>query len=136
MNLVCIASSFLWAIMKIKELDERVWLSHPFTWRNNRGTAQTSHGQFIRFGIPEPRTPERPDDMKGGDRIGFTEVKITPEMVGRTVAVFTNIEEKTDNDRLKPGQIRWHNFVIEHGGISKIIKSEGDKLSEITTQIK
>ena len=74
--------------------------------------------------------------MKGGDRIGFTEVKITPEMVGQTVAVFTNIEEKTDNDRLKPGQIRWHNFVLEHGGISKIIKSEGGKLSEITTQIK
>lgn len=104
----------------IKWLDEKVWVEYPFTWRNNRGTAKTSHGQFIRFGIPEPRTPERPEDMKGGDRIGFTPVEITADMVGKTIAVFTSIEEKTVNDRLKPGQIAWHNFVIEHGGISEI----------------
>ena len=41
-------------------------------------------------------------------------------MIGQTIAVFTSIEEKTVNDRLKPGQIAWHNFVIEHGGISEI----------------
>ena len=106
--------------MKIKELDELVWSNYPYTFRNNRGTATTPHGQFIRFGIPEPRTPERADDMKGGDRIGFTEVKITADMVGKTIAVFTSIEEKTVNDRLKPGQIKWHNFILEHGGISEI----------------
>lgn len=106
--------------MKIKELDELVWSNYPYTFRNNRGTATTPHGQFIRFGIPEPRTPERADDMKGGDRIGFTEVKITSDMVGKTIAVFTSIEEKTVNDRLKPGQIKWHNFILEHGGISEI----------------
>lgn len=106
--------------MKIKELDELVWSNYPYTFRNNRGTATTPHGQFIRFGIPEPRTPERADDMKGGDRIGFTEIKITADMVGKTIAVFTSIEEKTVNDRLKPGQIKWHNFILEHGGISEI----------------
>ena len=106
--------------MKIKELDELVWSNYPYTFRNNRGTATTPLGQFIRFGIPEPRTPERADDMKGGDRIGFTEVKITADMVGKTIAVFTSIEEKTVNDRLKPGQIKWHNFILEHGGISEI----------------
>ena len=41
-------------------------------------------------------------------------------MIGQTIAVFTSIEEKTINDRLKAGQIAWHNFVIEHGGISEI----------------
>ena len=40
--------------MKIKELDELVWSNYPYTFRNNRGTATTPHGQFIRFGIPSP----------------------------------------------------------------------------------
>ena len=96
--------------MKIKELDELVWSNYPYTFRNNRGTATTPHGQFIRFGIPEPRTPERADDMKGGDRIGFTEIKITADMVGKTIAVFTSIEEKTVNDRLN-GIILFFNMV-------------------------
>lgn len=117
--------------MNVKELDEKVWLAFPFTYRNNRGTAFTQHGQFIRFGIPEPRTPERPDDMKGGDRVGFTEIKITPDMVGKTIAIFTSIEEKTVNDRLKPGQIKWHNFVLEHGGISEIWHAKKDNEIEI-----
>ena len=122
--------------MSIKKLDEAVWLEYPFTWRNNRGTAQTKHGQFIRFGIPEPRTPEKDSDMKGGDRIGFTPVLITPDMVGRTIAVFTSIEEKTVNDRLKEGQINWHNFVIEHGGISEIWHETKGGEIEITKEIK
>ena len=118
--------------MSIKTLDEAVWLSYPYTWRNNRGTATTPHGQFIRFGIPEPRTPERTEDMKGGDRIGFTPVEITADMVGKTVAVFTSIEEKTINDRLKEGQIKWHNFIIEHGGISEIWHEKKDGSIEVT----
>lgn len=122
--------------MKIKELDELVWSNYPYTFRNNRGTATTPHGQFIRFGIPEPRTPERADDMKGGDRIGFTEIKITADMVGKTIAVFTSIEEKTVNDRLKPGQIKWHNFILEHGGISEIWHAtKGDAVDIIKEKI-
>lgn len=118
--------------MKIKELDEKVWIKNPFTWRNNRGTAQTKHGQFIRFGIPEPRVPERLTDMKGGDRIGFTEITVTADMVGQKIAVFTSIEEKTVNDRLKPGQINWHNFVLSHGGRSEIWHATKDDKIEIT----
>lgn len=125
----------------IKWLDEKVWLEYPFTWRNNRGTAMTSHGQFIRFGIPEPRTPERSTDMKGGDRIGFTPITVTPDMIGKTLAIFTSIEEKTVNDRLKAGQIAWHNFVLQHGGISEIWheKKNGEievTKNEITEKIK
>lgn len=93
----------------------------PFLFRNNRGCVKTEN-RFLRFGIPEPKTHEKPEDMKGGDLIGFSEIVITPAMVGRTVAVFTNVEAKTKNDVLKTGQIRWHNFIISHGGISQIWK--------------
>jgi hypothetical protein len=121
--------------MSIKTLDEAVWLENPYTWRNNRGTARTIDGRFIRFGIPEPTTRETSENLKGGDRIGFTEVKITADMVGKTIAVFTSIEEKTVNDRLKNGQIKWHNFVIQHGGISEIWHEKKDGGIEINNEI-
>jgi len=106
--------------MNTKQIDEKAWTENPYTWRNNRGTAYTKNGQFIRFGIPEPRGGGG-DRMKGGDRIGFKEIEITPDMVGKKIAVFLNIEIKGPGDTLKNGQIRWHNFILEHGGLSEIV---------------
>lgn len=118
--------------MTTAELNDAAWKEHPYTFRNNRGaglfkkTYATQDGahktvqQYITFGIPEPPRGRKPDDLKGGDRIGWTDVVITPEMVGRTIAVFTNIEIKGPGDVLDKGQIKWHNLVIEHGGISEI----------------
>ena len=60
---------------------------------------------------------------------------ITPEMVGSTVAVFLNIEEKTVNDRLKPGQSKWHNFVLESGGLSEIWQEKKDGSIEVENEI-
>jgi hypothetical protein len=110
--------------MNIRELDDKAWLAFPTTWPNNRGVTR----DHIRYGIPTPQPKRQPDGSfrededakKGGDRIGFTEVIVTPEMVGKTLAVFTSIEEKTVNDTLKSGQRNWHNWVLEHGGISEI----------------
>jgi len=82
-------------------------------------------GSFIKFGIPEPKGKEKLEDKKGGDRIGFDEVIITPEMVGKKIAVFTNVEVKGDGDVLISGQIDWHNFVLDHGGISEIWHGDG-----------
>lgn len=108
--------------MNIRELEDKAWLAHNFTWPNRRGAYQPKTGGYITYGLPPPPSGrrEKDDEMKGSDRIGFTEVVITPEMVGKTVAIFTGVELKTVNDRLAPGQIRFHNFVLEHGGISEI----------------
>lgn len=111
--------------MTTAEVNDAAWRAHPWTYRNNRGCAKTTDGRFIRFGIPEPKGKEKPTDKKGGDRIGFDEVVITPEMVGKKIAVFVNIEIKGDGDVLKPGQISWHDFVIAHGGISEIWHGDG-----------
>lgn len=112
--------------MTTSVLNDKSWKKYPFTYRNNRGCVLTSSGRFIRYGIPEPKGKENDSDMKGGDRIGFSEITITPEMVGKKIAVFTNIEIKGDGDKLKTGQILWHNFVIKHGGISEIWFGNGD----------
>ena len=117
--------------MTTSEVNDAAWQSHPWTYRNNRGCARTDDGRFIRFGIPEPKGREKPEDKKGGDRIGFDEVVITPDMVGKKIAVFTSIEVKGDGDRLKPGQVSWHNFVINHGGKSEIWKGNGEVINGI-----
>jgi hypothetical protein len=112
--------------MTTAELNDKAWRDYPYTYRNNRGCVRAG-SRFIRYGIPEPKGNKEDDDaMKGGDRIGFSEVVITADMVGKTVAVFTSIEVKGDGDRLKSGQIRWHNFVLKHGGISEIRKGNGE----------
>lgn len=103
--------------MNAKQIEDLAWQAHPYTFRNNRGSYKTASGHYIRYGIPEPR---HPDTLKGGDRIGWHEITITPDMVGKKVAVFCNIEIKTKNDRIHPAQKRWHNLVLEHGGISEI----------------
>lgn len=115
--------------MTAQEISDLIWERYPYTYRNNRGCAKIN-GKFVRFGIPEPNGHAESDDsMKGGDRIGFVQVEITPEMVGKNIAIFASFEIKTAHDRLMPGQIDWHNFVIEKGGISQIWK-EKEVISE------
>lgn len=112
--------------MSTATVNDEAWLKHPYTYRNNRGCTKTSDGRFLRYGIPEPRGHEKPEDKKGGDRIGFDEIVITADMVGKKVAVFTSIEIKGFGDVLKEGQANWHNFVIQHGGKSEIWKEQAD----------
>lgn len=69
-------------------------------WKNNVGSAYRgllakfkgekilTKLQIVRFGL---------GNIKGSsDQIGLTQVEITPEMVGRTLAVFTAVEVKRD----------------------------------------
>ena len=117
--------------MSTSTVSDSAWAAFPWTWRNNRGCAMVN-GRFLRYGIPEPAGNKEPDDaLKGADRIGFSPLVITADMVGSTVAVFTSIEIKGHGDRLKEGQRRWHSFVIEHGGRSEIWKENADGSVEI-----
>lgn len=116
--------------MTTSQVTNKAWEAHPWTYKNNRGCVRTAGGGFLRYGIPEPTGKEKDDDMKGGDRIGFSEITITPDMVGKTLAVFTNVEIKGDGDVLKSGQVRWHNFVLAHGGVSEIWKGNGEIIKE------
>lgn len=65
-----------------------------------------------------------------GDLVGWATITVTPEMVGRKVAVFTSIEAKTENDRIREDQVVWARNVRSAGGIAKIIRSHGDQLLE------
>lgn len=65
------------------------------------------------------------------DVIGWTPVEITPDMVGRTVAVFTAIEVKTADVRATDEQIRFCLAVAAAGGIAAISYSHEEALAAI-----
>lgn len=66
--------------------------------------------------------PLRAGLVKGSsDLIGWTEVIITPEMVGRKMAVFTAFEAKTSG-RLSPDQLTFLTRIDEAGGIAAEIR--------------
>lgn len=105
--------------MNQREIFDLIQKNNHFVFRNNRG-AGFINGSFVKFGIPEPKLHEGDDMLKGGDYIGFEVVEITPEMIGKKIAVFKSIEAKTAKDKLKSGQIRWHNLILDYGGLSEI----------------
>ena len=99
--------------------------------RNNSGAYQDDTGRLIRFGLGN-ESKRVNDHIKFGDYIGWTPITITPEMIGKTVAVFTNIEIKPGEKGVKnalrkaenkpesreAGQLRAINLVREAGGIA------------------
>lgn len=65
--------------------------------------------------------------LKGsGDLVGWHTVEVTPEMVGRRVAVFLSLEGKQGTDRSSPEQIHWRNQVAQAGGIAAEVRRPED----------
>lgn len=65
------------------------------------------------------------------DLIGWHSVKVTPEMMGCTIAVFTAIEVKTLKGRVAQHQQNFINIVNAHGGCALIARSVEDALEGI-----
>lgn len=83
-------------------------------FRNTSGVTKEGD-RWIRYGIANPG---------GSDLIGWTPVEITPEMVGRTVAVFCALEVKTAKGRATKEQEAFVAAVKRAGGIAEIVRSE------------
>lgn len=80
--------------LRASELKSRVF-------RNNAGGCRDPQsGRMINFGLGNDGS-KASKVLKFGDYIGFTPVLITPDMVGKTLAVFTNLEIKPDGDMNK-----------------------------------
>lgn len=91
-------------------------LSHGPTrlFRNNIGSLKDATGRWVKFGVANPG---------GSDLIGWTTVEITPEMVGRKVAVFTAIETKGERTRTTAEQVYFVQAVRAAGGFAGIAKT-------------
>lgn len=83
-------------------------------FRNNCGAyREPMTGRLIQYGVGNPG---------GSDLIGWTPLLITPDMVGRTVAIFTAVEVKTPTGRATPAQINFIDAVTRAGGFAGIVR--------------
>lgn len=95
-------------------------------FKNNSGVAYTDGGRPVFFGLGN-EGKKKTGDLRSPDDVGWTPVTITPEMVGKTVAVFTAIDSKkagfvvknhyNENSR-EYGQNKFFQLVIKAGGIA------------------
>ena len=83
-------------------------------FRNTSGCYREGE-RFIKYGLGNPG---------GADLIGWTSVVVTPEMVGRKVAVITCLEVKTAKGKATTEQIAFIHAVKFAGGIAEIVRSE------------
>jgi len=58
------------------------------------------------------------------DLIGWRTVEITPDMVGKRIAIFAALEIKTDKGRASPEQINFVKQVRAEGGIAEFVKGD------------
>lgn len=93
---------------------------------NNSGTAYTDNNRPVFFGLGNDGK-KKTGDIRTPDDVGFTPITITPEMVGKTVAVFTAIDSKKAGFTVKNnyninsreyGQNKFFQIVIKYGGIA------------------
>lgn len=103
-------------------------------FKNNTGVAYTDGGRPVFFGLGNDGT-KNDESFRTPDDVGWTPVLITPEMVGKTVAVFTAIDSKKLGFIVKPdytkgtreyGQNKFFNLVIQNNGIAGFASCAAD----------
>lgn len=102
-------------------------------FRNNVGTGWV--GQSVR--IKEGMLIQNPRPLKAGlcegssDYIGWTIKEITPDMIGKKIAIFTAIEFKAEKGLAKEKQLNFIKIVRDSGGCAGIVKNENDLIEII-----
>lgn len=109
------------------ELEQQIKIDGPnygcFLMRNNSGAFADSTGRVVRYGLGAV-SKKHDDRIKSSDEIGFTRVTITPDMVGKTIAVFTAVEVKhptwkfSPKDKREAAQLAFIDWVRANGGIA------------------
>lgn len=98
-------------------------------WRNNVGVLTDKDGRPVRYGLAND-SKELNKVLKSSDLIGWRTVTVTPDMVGRKVAIFVARECKpegwrfTGTDR-ELAQQNWIALVNQDGGDAAFATGEG-----------
>ena len=64
--------------------------------RNNSGALKNDRGEHVRYGLGNI-SKKHNDKIKSSDLIGFTTITVTPEMIGKRLAVITAVEVKSES---------------------------------------
>lgn len=91
-------------------------------FRNQVGKYKLADGRWLSSGLC----------VGSSDLIGLTPLTVTEDMVGKTVAVFTAVEIKTDRGRLEDSQSNFLAAIIAVGGIGVVAKSPDDAVSAVS----
>ena len=94
-------------------------------YRNNSGKFKDRFGRWVSFGLGNVSTLLW-NQWKTSDLVGYTIVTVTPDMIGRELAVFTAIEVKLPDakvDARYKAQKKFIDQVKNHGGIAAICNS-------------
>lgn len=90
-------------------------------YRAKGGERVISAPRFVEFGL-----------IKGsGDGIGWRSMVITPDMVGKTVAVFLSVETKAGRGKAEDDQLRWQANVQRAGGIAIVTNDAQQAAQEV-----
>ncbi len=89
-------------------------------FKNIRGMFYTKDGREIKAGLMADHS---------GDLVGWTKIVITPDMVGRSVAIYTEIEAKNSKwkkpkNQHEKDQAERMEKIKTFGGIAAILNSE------------
>lgn len=92
-------------------------------WRNNVGAFEDKTGRWIRYGLAND-SAKMNDRLKSSDLVGWRQVTVTPNMVGKTIAQFVSLETKAPDwtysgSAREEAQARWIGLVVSCGGYAK-----------------
>lgn len=114
------------------KLTDLARLDDPHLFRNDCGQgwqggqrfkAKSSGPVYLEAGEEIIRNPTRVKyglQVGSGDLVGWQRVEVTPDLVGKTIAVFKSVEIKTKNDKIDREQIIWYFNVKLAGGIAQV----------------
>ena len=89
-------------------------------FKNVRGCFRSMDGERIVQAGLQPKG--------SGDLIGIRSVKITQDMVGKTIGQFVCIECKTSKGAIRPEQKNYIDFIQSKGGLAAVCRSEADAI--------
>lgn len=103
--------------MSEQELQQRIRLElgqgAVRLWRNNVGALRDGRGRLVSYGLCRGSS----------DLIGLRQLTITPEHLGRTLAVFAALEIKTERGRATAEQQQFLTVVQHLGGLAGVARS-------------
>ena len=97
-------------------------------FRNNCGLAYAGVAQRRPGGVWIPNAYPIRYGLENGsaDLIGWRTVTVTPDMVGKKLAVFASVEVKDTKGRVRQDQQLWYEMVKLSGGLAVIARSVED----------
>lgn len=118
----------------LKQVMLAATLQGAVAFRNNIGTGWIGRSRWLKSGdlhrahgdeivIEQPRPLHAGLHIGSADLIGWRTITITPEMVGRRVAVFLSAETKSATGRLSADQKNWLHQVSQAGGCALVARS-------------